>query len=273
MDWIPLAVSLTVALAVVPAGVSALESAGVRRANFRGREVVFPLGGVVLASSAAALVALAILDRALLDPAIGRWLPYVFGVALLGLIDDAFGGGNEGPRGWLGHGRALLAGEISTGQAKAVGTLALAAFTASTLDAHAPGYALDVVVLTLAPHVGNLLDLRPGRVEKAAALTAAGMCTLTLSVAPLLLLGPMLGPVAVGSRFTLGERAMLGDSGASLIGAMIGIWLVTAMSPTALVPALAALIGITIYGELRSISDAIERASMLRRLDALGRAG
>ena len=50
-----------------------------------------------------------------------------------------------------------------------------------------------------------------------------------MDLAPLELLGLFVGPVAVGAWLTLRERAMLGDTGANLIGAMIGIWLVTTL--------------------------------------------
>jgi UDP-GlcNAc:undecaprenyl-phosphate/decaprenyl-phosphate GlcNAc-1-phosphate transferase len=245
-----------------------------RRTNYRGKPVAFPLGMVLLAASLVVVVALAAMERltgaGLLQAGLGRWLVYLTGVALLGLVDDLLTG-DDSPRGLRGHGRALLAGEVSTGQAKALGTLGLAAFAASTLGAHGAGYTVDVGVLALAPHVGNLLDLRPGRAEKAAALTAAAVCAINWTLAPLLLLGPFAGPVAVGSRYTLRERAMLGDSGAGVIGAMIGVLLVTSLPATALLLSLVVLIAISLYGEFRSISSSVERLPLLQRLDSLGR--
>ena len=92
------------------------------------------------------------------------------------------------------------------------------------------GTVAAVGVLTLAAHLGNLLDTRPGRSEKALALSAAAVCLASRSLVPLEPIAALLGPVAVGSWFTLRERAMLGDSGASLIGGMIGILLVTTLS-------------------------------------------
>jgi hypothetical protein len=52
---------------------------------------------------------------------------------------------------------------------------------------------------------------------------------------------------------------------------MIGVLLVTTLSPLGVGLALAALVAISLYGEFRSISVAVERSLVLRRLDGLGR--
>ena len=277
MDWIALPVSFAVALAVVPAGVRALGEAGLVRENYAGRRVAFPLGAVLVAASLVALAPLAPLDdRAeldLLDPELRRWFAYVVGVAFLGLLDDALGRGAspDTDRGWRGHARAVLAGRLSTGAIKAVGALALAAYATSGLGREALDYLVDLALLVLATNFANLLDLRPGRVEKAFVLIGAGLCLGYWTVEPIELLGLFIGPVLVGAWFTLRERAMLGDTGSNVVGALIGIWLVTTLDDTGRLVALALLAILTVYGEFRSLSAAIERVPPLRRLDSLGR--
>ena len=103
---------------------------------------------------------------------------YVLGVALLGLLDDALGHGAaaDTPRGWRGHTRAVLSGRFSTGAIKAVGALALAAYAVSGRGRQGIDYVGDLALLLLATNLFNLLDLRPGRVEKAFALLLAGLC-------------------------------------------------------------------------------------------------
>jgi UDP-GlcNAc:undecaprenyl-phosphate/decaprenyl-phosphate GlcNAc-1-phosphate transferase len=228
-----------------------------RRTNYRGRPVAFPLGALL---TACALAALAV--------APSRWLVLIAGVGALGLIDDLVDGG---PRGWLGHVRALLRGELSTGVLKAAGTLALAAYAASGDGVSGPEYAAEVGVLSLAAHVGNLLDTRPGRCEKGLAAAAAAGCAAAWSLTPLEPIAALIVPVVVAAWLTLRERAMLGDGGASLVGAMVGVCLVFALSGPALYAALAGLIAISLYGEFRSISAAVERVPLLERLDSLGR--
>ena len=262
----------------MPAGARGLRDAGLVRENYRGLTLAFPLGAVLATAALVALAPLAFLnDRAdldLLDPELRRWLPYVLGIAFLGFLDDALGQGAAAaaPRGWRGHWRALRGGSLSTGAIKAIGALALAAYVVSGRGLEDWRYLADVALLILATNLGNLLDLRPGRAEKALALLGVGLCMGAWTLAPIELLGIFFGPVLVGAWLTLGERAMLGDTGSNLIGAIAGVWLLTILGPDARLIALAVVVALTIYGELRSISATIESVPPLRWLDSLGRA-
>jgi UDP-GlcNAc:undecaprenyl-phosphate/decaprenyl-phosphate GlcNAc-1-phosphate transferase len=272
-----LALSLAVAAAFVGPWLRDMERSGLARRNYRGRAVAFPAGAVLVACSLVALVPLAVLDdRAdldLLDPELRRWAVYVLGVALLGLIDDALGRGPDAaaPRGWRAHTRAVVAGRFSTGAIKAVGALGLAAYATSGLGRHDVGYVADLALLLLATNLFNLLDLRPGRVEKAFVALLAGLCIGVWTVAPLDLLGLFIGPVLVGAAFTLRERAMLGDTGSNLVGALAGISLLVTLGDTGRVVALVLVAALNVYGELRSISQTIEGIPLLRSLDSWGR--
>jgi UDP-GlcNAc:undecaprenyl-phosphate GlcNAc-1-phosphate transferase len=277
MEWIGLPLSFALALAMVPAGVRGLAEAGLVRDNYRGRSLAFPLGAILATTSLVALAPLAFLnDRAdldLLDPDLRRWITYVIGVAFLGFLDDALGQGSlaEAPRGWRGHTRAILEGRLSTGAIKAIGALALAAYVVSGRGLESGEYLADVALLILTTNLFNLVDLRPGRAEKALVLLAVGLSLGAWTEEPLELLGIFLGPVLVGAWFTLRERAMLGDTGSNLVGAIGGVWLLTSLDETGRLIALGVVVALTIYGELRSISKAIESIPPLRSLDSLGR--
>jgi len=277
MEWIGLPLSFVLALAMVPAGIRGLADAGLRRDNYRGLSLAFPLGAIIATTALVALAPLAFLnDRAdldLLDPELRRWLPYVIGVAFLGFLDDSLGAGaQEGtPRGWRGHARAILEGRLSTGAIKAIGALALAAYVVSGRGLESFEYLADVALLILTTNLFNLLDLRPGRAEKSLLLLGLGLCLGAWSAEPVELLGIFAGPVLVGAWFTLRERAMLGDTGSNLIGAIAGVWLLTTLDESGRLIALALVLALTIYGELRSISRAIESIPPLRSLDSLGR--
>jgi UDP-GlcNAc:undecaprenyl-phosphate/decaprenyl-phosphate GlcNAc-1-phosphate transferase len=272
-----LALSAAVALAFAGPWLRDMERTGLTRENYRGRLLAFPAGAVLVACSLVALAPLALLDdRAdldLLDPGLRRWAVYVLGVALLGLLDDALGRGAApgAPRGWRGHAEAVLSGRFSTGAIKGVGALALAAYATSGLGEHDWRYVADLALLLLTTNLFNLLDLRPGRVEKAFAALLAGLCVGAWTVAPLDLLGIFIGPVLVGFAFTLRERAMLGDTGSNLIGALAGISLLVVLGDDARLAALAIVAALSLYGELRSISRTIEGVPLLRSLDSLGR--
>lgn len=278
MYWVGFPLAIAVAAVLVPAGARGLREAGLVRENYRGAELAFPLGAVLATAALVALAPLAFLnDRAdldLLEPDLRQWLPYLLGIAFLGFLDDALGQGAAAatPRGWRGHWGALREGRLSTGAIKAIGALALAAYAVSGRGLEDWRYVADVLLLILATNLGNLLDLRPGRAEKALGLLALGLCLGAWTFAPLELLGIFAGPVLVGAWLTLRETAMLGDTGSNLIGAIAGVWLLTTLGGDGRLIALAVVLAITIYGELRSISATIESVPPLRWLDSLGRA-
>ena len=268
--------ALVAALALGP-WLADMLRAGLARENYAGRRVAFPAGAPLIACSLIALAPLAILDdRAdldLLDPELRRWMVYVLGVALLGLLDDALGPGAaaDTARGWRGHARAVAGGRFSTGAVKAVGALALAAYATSGLGRQGVDYVADLALLLLTTNLFNLLDLRPGRVEKVFVVLTAGLCLGAWTAQPLELLGLFIGPVLVGAAFTLRERAMLGDTGSNLVGALAGVSMLVTLGETGRWIALALVAALTIFGEFRSISKTIESVPPLRWLDSLGR--
>ena len=272
-----LALALALAALLVPAWLRDMRRAGLARDNWRGRTVAFPAGAVLVAGSLIALAPLALLDdRAdldLLDPDLRRWIVYVIGVALLGLLDDSLGraGEADSPRGWREHGRAVVGGRFSTGAIKAVGAFALAAYAVSGRGREELDYLVDLALLLLATNLFNLLDLRPGRVEKVYFLVITGLCLAAWTVEPVELLGIFIGPVLVGAWYTVRERAMLGDTGSNLIGALAGVSLLETLGDPARLVALGAVAALNLYGEFRSITTTIERVPLLRQLDSLGR--
>jgi hypothetical protein len=272
---IGLALSFLVAAALAGPWISDMRRSGLARENYRGRWVAFPAGAVLVACSLIALAPLAILDdRAdldLLDSDLRRWAVYVLGVALLGLIDDALGAHTAAPRGWRGHARAIAAGRFSTGAIKAIGALALAAYATSGLGDRDFAYVADLALLLLTTNLFNLLDLRPGRVEKTFAALLAALCVGALTAEPLELLGIFVGPVLVVAAYTLRERAMLGDTGANLVGALAGVAMLVTLGETGRYIALGIVAALNIYGEFRSITRTIEAVPLLRSLDSLGR--
>lgn len=278
MYWVGFPLAIAVSLFLVPAGARGLRDAGLVRQNYRGALLAFPLGAVLATAALVTLAPLAFLnDRDsfdLLEPDLRRWLPYLLGIAFLGFLDDSLGRGEAAvtPRGWRGHWAALRSGSLSTGAIKAVGALALAAYVVSGRGLESWRYIADVALLVLATNLFNLLDLRPGRAEKGLALLGAGLCLGAWTFEPLELLGIFAGPVLVGAWLTLGERAMLGDTGSNLVGAIAGVWLLTVLGDTGRLVALAVVLALTVFGEIRSISATIDSVPPLRWLDSLGRA-
>lgn len=272
MRALPLILSSLLAVALAPAMLRALRQGGHVRVNYRDRELPFPFGVMIVAAALLALGPLAAIakidDEWLAGLVPNEVLIYAVGVAFLGLIDDVF----SGPaRGWRGHGGALLRGRLSTGMLKAAGSLGLALYVLDRLNMPVDRWLLGSAVLVLATNAFNLLDLRPGRAIKAFVLLGGGVTLGAWQLWPLWKLGLFVGPALVAGAYDLRERAMLGDTGANLLGAIAGLWIVLTLSTTGLAIALAVLLAITVYGELRSISQLVERLPLLRELDSWGR--
>jgi UDP-N-acetylmuramyl pentapeptide phosphotransferase/UDP-N-acetylglucosamine-1-phosphate transferase len=208
-------------------------------------------------------------DTSILPAGLGLVVPYALGVAFLGLADDAVSGPE---RGWRGHGAAILRGGFSTGALKAVGALGLALYVLEAAGRRdAADYLLAAAVLVLATNLFNLLDLRPGRAVKAFVLLGIGLTAGAWDARPLAALGLFACPVLVVGVYDVRERAMLGDTGSNLIGALAGLWLVLTLSTLGLAIAAGLMLLATAYGEIRSLSALIDRTPPLRFLDSIGR--
>jgi UDP-GlcNAc:undecaprenyl-phosphate/decaprenyl-phosphate GlcNAc-1-phosphate transferase len=198
----------------------------------------------------------------------------------LGAYDDlAEGGVRKGLKGHLG---ALARGEVTTGAVKVVG-LAAAGLAASAVvrsgDADQTGTSrllqgVDVLVggavVAGAANLLNLLDLRPGRALKAVLLSAP--VQLRGGGAPLA--AALAGSALTALADDLGERTMLGDTGANAAGAMLGVAALTASGPAGRwrrAAALTGLVALTAASEKVSFTRVIESTPGLRELDALGR--
>ncbi|MGN6371510.1 MAG: hypothetical protein ACTHM1_00745 [Solirubrobacteraceae bacterium] len=273
MHALPFVLASLIAAALAPATLRMLVEKNQMRPNYRGRRLPFPFGIAIVAAGLFALAPLAVLERldvpAVLHPATFAVVIYVLGVALLVFVDDMLG--DERARGWRGHGRAVLEGRLSTGALKAVGSVGIALYATSLLGLPTGRWLLASLVLVLSTNVFNLLDLRPGRAVKAFSLLGAGLALGTLNLTPLWTIGLFAGPALVAGVYDVRERAMLGDTGANLLGALAGLWLVLALSSAGQVVAAVLLLAVTVYGELRSITSLVERTPGLRELDSWGR--
>ena len=278
MRALPFAISFACAAILAGPMLRALRASGHTRPNYRARALPCPLGILILAAAPLALVPVLLIERlshtAILYPEVAAPIAvYVLGVACLGLIDDAFGDrpGEAVARGWRGHARVALRGELSTGALKAGGSLGLALLAMGSLGLTIGHWLLAVAVLVLATNALNLLDLRPGRAIKVLVLLGAGLTIGNCDPRTLWALGIFAGPALVAGWWDLRERALLGDTGSNLLGALAGLWLVLSLGQTGQLIALGVLVALNLYGELYSISVLVEKVPLLRGLDSLGR--
>jgi UDP-GlcNAc:undecaprenyl-phosphate GlcNAc-1-phosphate transferase len=278
MHALPFLLATASAAILAPALLRTLQEGGRTKLNYRERRLPFPFGVLALAAAPLALIPLMLLQvlasAEVFHPETLPIAVYALGVLALGLLDDTLGESREGRpvrRGWRGHGAAVLRGELSTGALKAAGSLGLALLAMSWLSLSDGRWLLAAAVLVLATNAFNLLDLRPGRSTKAFMLLGLGLGLGSGHPRPLWALGLFAGPALVAGFYDLRERAMLGDTGANLLGALAGLWLVLTLSGTGQLVALVLLGALTVYGELRSISALVERTPGLRELDSWGR--
>ncbi|MFE2618432.1 hypothetical protein ACFXA2_33010 [Micromonospora chalcea] len=133
------------------------------------------------------------------------------------------------------------------------------------------GRGLDVLlgagVVAGTANLVNLLDLRPGRALKSGMLLGVPLTT-----------GPYGGIAAgaVGASAALvgddlGERVMVGDSGANALGALLGVSIAARTGPLGRAGVLAVLAALTAASEKVSFTQVIASTPGLRHLDELGR--
>jgi hypothetical protein len=195
------------------------------------------------------------------------------GAAAFGGYDDLKGSGAR--RGFRGHLGALARGEVTSGTVKlaGIGATGLAAGALIGRADVGPASAADLMINAgLAAGGANLLnlfDLRPGRAIKVA--LAAGAALGLASPAGALAAAAPAGAALAVLPEDLGERAMLGDSGANALGGMLGVAVAVALPRPARIAVLAAITGLTAASEVVSFTRVIDRTPPLHWLDMLGR--
>lgn len=253
----------------------ALQSPVLQRPNYRGAPlptaggVLVVLALLVVEAGRAIIGALGVGDEPGLTIARSLVLFAAFGFGLLGLVDDMLSSGED--RGFRGHVIALAEGRLTTGFLKLFGGAAVAVVLVAT-----PGFAtgrrliIDALLIALAANLGNLLDRAPGRTIKVATLAyvplAVSLGTNAVGVA----IAPVMGAALGLLPDDLGERMMLGDTGANVIGAVLGLGVVLGLGGTARAVVLVVLIVLNVSAEIVSFSRVIERVPPLRAFDRLG---
>ncbi|MFM7060201.1 MAG: hypothetical protein ACKOZL_03310 [Actinomycetes bacterium] len=240
---------------------------GVRLATASGLLIV--AGVLVVEAGRSVLGAFGFGDDPGVNPARTLVLFAVFGFALLGFIDDVLGGED---RGFRGHLRALRDGRITTGMLKLAGGAAIA-FVLAAQPGFVTGKRLlaDAVLIALAANLGNLLDRAPGRVLKCALLAYVPLAYIAGTGPVGVAVAPVMGAAAGVLPEDLRERSMLGDTGANLLGGVLGLMVVFTLGRGARTGVLIALVVANLASEFVSFSRVIERVAPLRWLDGLGR--
>jgi UDP-GlcNAc:undecaprenyl-phosphate GlcNAc-1-phosphate transferase len=244
------------------------------RTNHRG--ITVPVGAGIILSLA--VLAAAALEWALVGLGVDQEhlhisstvLVAALGFGLLGFLDDLVG--TDDHKGFAGHLKALRSGRLTTGGLKVLGGGALAAVVTGGIDASRPGrFVVDTLLVALSANLGNLFDRAPGRAIKLATVFG-GLLVLThvdavKSTGLLVVLGAALGL----AWFDLGEQLMLGDAGANVLGAVLGISVVLCCDLPVRIGVLVVVAALNLLSEWVSFSTVIDRWAPLRAIDRLGR--
>lgn len=208
------------------------------------------------------------------DEDLGGRVPVVlleaaFGFGLLGFVDDVAGSGET--RGFRGHIKALLHGNLTTGGVKLLGGAALSLVIASQLGATGAELIGDAVVIALAANLANLFDLAPGRMLKVAIIAYIPLAIVLGGNRTGVALAFVMGAALCLLPGDLRERFMLGDAGANAIGGVLGTAVVVGVGSQARTTVLVVLIIANLSSEIVSYSKIIHAVPPLRALDQLGR--
>ncbi|MGW5198727.1 hypothetical protein [Streptomyces spiralis] len=170
----------------------------------------------------------------------------VLAAGACGAYDDIAGAGDP-RRGFRAHLTALRHGEVTSGAVKLFGIGAAGLLAGSLLKERQADKVLAGVVIAGAAHAVNLVDVRPGR---------AAVAVLALAAPGLLRRGPgaELAAAATGTAAAvlpddLGERTMLGDTGAHALGAALGTAAVLCNGRTGLIVHAAAVVAAAVQGD------------------------
>lgn len=245
-----------------------------QRSNYRNIEIptavgiVIPIAAVLIAAGREVLGRFDVGNPGGADQAVV--LLGVLGFACLGVVDDLAGG--TAARGFAGHLGSLLRGQMTSGGLKLFGGGLVALVVASTAsNGGVARLLIDAAVIALASNLLNLFDTAPGRSLKWSALLFLVLFLMTGADDSLVAVAGVIGAGLALLLDDLHERMMLGDSGANVLGAALGIGIVLSTDTGGRAIALIVLVALNLISEFVSFSRVIDNVPPLRRLDRAGR--
>lgn len=177
------------------------------------------------------------------------------------------------PKGFHGHLQALSQGKVTTGALKIVGIGTGAALGSLGIGrSRGTGlgtWVLDTMLIAGSANLANLFDLRPGRCLKVGALAALPLIPEKGAAAPLA--SGALATSALALPADLGEREMLGDTGANALGALLGSAWAQKTGTGGKILGVLGIVALTAASEKISFSQVIAKTPGLRTIDQLGR--
>ncbi|MCT4357285.1 hypothetical protein M5362_29730 [Streptomyces sp. Je 1-79] len=211
-----------------------------RRENHAGRSVDLYAGPATALGAAVGAATAATRGSRRSEAVGGPAALAVLAAGACGAYDDWKGDHRRGFRAHLG---ALREGEVTSGAVKLAGIGAAGLVAGALLKERPLDKVLAGVVIAGTAHLVNLVDVAPGRAALTVlAIGAPGLLRGAIAAAPM-------GAAAAVLVDDLGERTMLGDTGAHALGAAVGSAIAAGSGRFGLAVHAAGLIAAAAYGD------------------------
>lgn len=198
----------------------------------------------------------------------GIYMIMLLALALCGFLDDTLGDSHA--KGLVGHIRFFIKGRLTTGFIKALTGAIIGLILALYRYERVLTFLLDILAFSLCVNMINLLDLRPGRAMKGF-LFILFPVLVSSSFSEMWMLLPVISVLLCYADGELKEIYMLGDTGANLLGGILGFYVVIALSITGKAVLTLLLGTLHLISEFQSLSKWIEAVPLLKKIDMLGR--
>ena len=196
-----------------------------------------------------------------------RFIILILTMTLIGFIDDTLG--EKEFKGFKGHCKAFFyQSRLTTGFLKMFFSFVIIFYLFFYWYFNLVAALRAAFIVLLSANLINLLDLRPGRALKAFLFLAS---LILVFKGELLFLGPSFIMALFFLPIDLKAKAMLGDVGANVLGAVLGMSFMLNSTIIEQVIILFVLISINLYAELYSLTTLISKNKLLNFVDKLGR--
>lgn len=190
-------------------------------------------------------------------------------ITATGLLDDM--AGNKGTQGFKGHFHSLLTGKLTTGFLKVIVTfiVVILLMTDNFGKLITAEILINIAIVPLMSNFINLLDLRPGRAVKF--FLVFSVILLIFNVKLLIYFLPIFLFIPFYIKYEFKRQIMLGDCGATTLGAILGFGFTTINYPIFKTGLLIFLSFVTVLSEYISFTEIIKKYKILNWFDELGR--
>lgn len=197
---------------------------------------------------------------------------YIFIISIIGitgLLDDICG--NKNSQGFRDHFKSLINGKLTTGILKVIITILVSMLVLFELEIYILSeIIINAGIIILMTNLLNLLDLRPARSIKAFFCMAILLIIFNLYYAVYFL--PFFFTLIFYLPFELKSKLMLGDSGANLLGTVLGFNTILMIEDFYIkLIILLFLVILNVVSEKYSYSTIIQNNPLLSWIDQLGR--